>query len=71
MAADPAPQDKPVQDRDFQRSAYDFCEKAVARAGATPSRNFTVSRQQTISGDAVTRTYIFTFEMRMNCELSN
>lgn len=71
MAAETAPQDKTPQDRDFKRSAYDFCEKAVARFEANASRNFNVSRQQTISGDAVTRTYIFTFEMRMNCELGD
>jgi hypothetical protein len=72
MAADTAPQDKTPQDRDFKRSAYDFCEKTVARFEANPSRSFSVSRQQTISGDMLRRTYVFTFDVKVTgCELGD
>ncbi len=75
MADTPAPdksQDKNSQDRDFKRSAYDFCEKAVARFDANPSRTFTVARQQTISGDVLRRTYVFSFDVKVTgCELGD
>ena len=75
MADSPAPEkapDKTPHDRDFKRSAYEFCEKAVARFDANPSRNFTVARQQTISGDVLRRTYVFSFDVKVTgCELGD
>jgi len=72
--ADTPSQDKAPADRDFKRSTYDFCEKAVARfeANAPASRSFHVTRMQTISGETVQRTYVFTFDLKMTgCELSD
>ncbi len=75
MAADNAP-DKPADKSasDLKRSAYDFCEKAAARFEQNQPRgqSFTVSRQQTISGDTLRRTYVFTFDVKVTgCELSD
>ena len=75
MAADNAPDKTPDKtSADFKRSAYDFCEKAAARFEQSPpaGQSFGVSRMQTISGDTLRRTYIFTFDVKVTgCELTD
>lgn len=75
MAADNAPDKIPDKaTSDFKRSAYDFCEKAAARfeQSQPPGQSFGVSRMQTISGDTLRRTYIFTFDVKVTgCELTD
>lgn len=66
MADTPAPQDK-----DFKRSAYEFCEQATARFATKPPKGMTVSKMQTLMGDTVQRTYVFNFDLKMACELGD
>ncbi|MBE2180213.1 MAG: hypothetical protein IAE97_07050 [Chthoniobacterales bacterium] len=66
MADTPAPQDK-----DLKRSTYEFCEQAVARFTSKPPKGLTVSKMQTLMGDTVQRTYVFSFDLKMACELSD
>ena len=75
MAADNTPDKTPDKaTADFKRSAYDFCEKAAARfeQSPPPGQSFGVSRMQSISGDTLRRTYIFTFDVKVTgCELTD
>ncbi|MFZ4779930.1 MAG: hypothetical protein ACOYM3_31625 [Terrimicrobiaceae bacterium] len=59
---------------ELRRSAYDFCEQALARFEATPNetsqKGFSIARSQTISGDCVQRSYIIKFDLKLTgCEL--
>jgi len=75
MAADTPAPDIKVQS-ELRRSAYDFCEKALARFEAGTQelrpRGFSITRSQTISGDSVQRSYILQFDLKLTgCELPN
>ena len=65
MADTPAPQDN------FKRTAYDFCEQSAIRFASKPPKGMTVSKMQTLMGDTVQRTYVFSFDLKMACELSD
>jgi len=59
---------------EIRRSAYDFCEKALAQFEAIPAqaraKGFSITRSQTISGDTVQRSYIIQFDLKLTgCEL--
>ena len=71
MAADTT---DPKTQTELRRSAYDFCEQALARFEASPKetrpKGFSVARSQTISGDTVQRSYIIQFDLKLTgCEL--
>jgi len=79
MAADQtpiAPDPAPKAQTELRRSAYDFCEKSLARFDAIPPdarpRGFAIARSQTISGDTVQRSYVIQFDLKLTgCELPN
>jgi len=66
--------DTPASKPELRRSAYDFCEQALARFEATPKetrpKGFSIARSQTISGDCVQRSYVIQFDLKLTgCEL--
>jgi hypothetical protein len=59
---------------ELRRSAYDFCEQALARFESAPNepspKGFSIARSQTISGDSVQRSYVLKFDLKLTgCEL--
>jgi hypothetical protein len=71
----PTPADStPKSAAELRRTAYEFCEKTLARFEALPlatlPKGFQVARSQTISGDTVERTYLLRFDLKLTgCEL--
>lgn len=74
MADTPASEPAGKTPADFRKAAYDFCERPIGKFDSIPPltrlKGFNASRSQTITGDTIQRTYLFTFDLKLTgCEL--